>query len=137
MNNDTAISVFIMVLAAIGIFLLIIFIPTSAGALECKSSTDSRSYWTYRIIDGKRCWYRGHKVLSKSQLRWSKKEIDPKLPSVAPAHRAQVKTVKPTDFNEIDALADKQSGPMIMFPELADKLDALKRWWDKRWEPSR
>jgi hypothetical protein len=32
----------------------------------------STEYWSWRIIDGKTCWYPGRHKLEKSQLTWSK-----------------------------------------------------------------
>lgn len=129
MNNDTSLSAFVLVLVAIGMLLLIICIPTLAGALECQPRPDGSGYWQYRLIDGERCWYIGRRVLPKSQLHWPKKKGDP-------IFSAHVKTVRSTEFNEIDAQAGNFSGPIIMFPELTDELDALKRWLDSRWAPS-
>ncbi len=70
MNNDTASSLFIMLLAAIGIIVLIWVIAVPAYALECRERPDGKSYWSYRIIDGQRCWYKGHRVIPKSRLEW-------------------------------------------------------------------
>lgn len=53
-------------LAAILAFL---FLATPAFAkTECKASPSASAH--YRLIDGKRCWYRGA-GLEKSQLTWS------------------------------------------------------------------
>lgn len=42
-----------------------------AYSAECKASPNDRSYWSWRSIDGKKCWYRGSKIVPKSQLHWS------------------------------------------------------------------
>ena len=68
MNHETAASLAVMLAAAVGIMLLIWIIP--AKALECAERPDGKSYWSYRIIDGQRCWYRGHRVIPKSRLEW-------------------------------------------------------------------
>ena len=71
MNNDTSASLMTMLLAAIGVAIMAyVLMPTAAGALECKERPDDKSYWSYRIIDGQRCWYRGHRVIPKSRLEW-------------------------------------------------------------------
>jgi hypothetical protein len=73
MNSETAGAIFVMLLAAIGLIVLAyVMYPTAAGALECQAAPDSRSYWSWRSIDGRRCWYRGHTVKRKSQLEWPK-----------------------------------------------------------------
>ncbi len=68
MNHETSASLFVLLAAAIGILLLIWCIP--AKALECAERPDRTTYWRYRIIDGERCWFKGHRVLPKSSLHW-------------------------------------------------------------------
>jgi hypothetical protein len=53
---------------------LLAVISTEAQAIECSRTIDSKSYWSYRLIDGQRCWFRGHRQ-SKSNLHWPKREI--------------------------------------------------------------
>ncbi len=71
MNHETSASLFVLLAAAIGIVLLIWIIP--AKALECAERPDGKSYWTYRIVDGERCWTRGHHRWPKSKLHWPDK----------------------------------------------------------------
>ncbi len=64
-------ALFALLLAALGLVILAyILMPTAAGALECKERPDGTTYWRYRIIDGERCWFKGHRVLPKSSLHW-------------------------------------------------------------------
>jgi hypothetical protein len=44
-----------------------------AAAIECKERPEGGSYWSWRLIDGQRCWYRGEGVLPKSSLQWPAK----------------------------------------------------------------
>jgi hypothetical protein len=41
-------------------------------AKQCKTErpSNARSYWSYRLIDGRKCWYEGKPMLSKSLLHW-------------------------------------------------------------------
>jgi hypothetical protein len=48
----------------------LILVGFAASALECKERPDRTTYWRYRIIDGERCWFKGHRVLPKSSLHW-------------------------------------------------------------------
>jgi len=32
---------------------------------------DKSSWWTYRIINGKACWYRGKRTIDKRELYWA------------------------------------------------------------------
>jgi hypothetical protein len=109
-DNDTGGALVVLVAAAIGVTLLIWLIEP-AKSKECEERPLGGSYWSWRIIDGKRCWYQGHHVIPKSNLHWPKKRmIDPIFPNV--------KVVDPKELNEIDALAPSVSGPIIMYPEL-------------------
>src|SRR5262245_65566559 len=52
---------------------------------------NARSYWSYRLIDGRKCWYEGKPMLSKSLLHWApvrtvKKDV-PKREPILPADR--------------------------------------------------
>jgi hypothetical protein len=43
-----------------------------AHAKQCSVEPPSnpRSFWSYRLIDGRKCWYEGKPMLSKSLLEW-------------------------------------------------------------------
>ena len=44
----------------------------SAKAVECKTSRPgANSYWSWRLIDGRQCWYKGMRRMDKSLLHWS------------------------------------------------------------------
>src|SRR5258707_13591891 len=44
----------------------------TAQARECSAAMPShpQGHWSYRLIDGRKCWYQGENNLSKSLLRW-------------------------------------------------------------------
>ena len=53
------------------IFMLSISI-NSVQAIECQTSVQGGdSYWAWRLIDGRQCWYRGARGMDKSLLHWS------------------------------------------------------------------
>jgi hypothetical protein len=44
---------------------------TSAQAIECQTSArSSDSHWAWRLIDGRKCWYKGETGMDKSLLHW-------------------------------------------------------------------
>jgi hypothetical protein len=45
----------------------------SAHAIQCRAAPPSNAQqpWTYRLIDGRKCWYEGKNMISKSLLQWS------------------------------------------------------------------
>jgi hypothetical protein len=46
-----------------------------AGAVEakqqCSVSAAKQGYWSWRMIDGRKCWYEGKPMLSKAMLEWT------------------------------------------------------------------
>jgi len=65
-----AFAAYIARLLPIGL-VLFFGVPT-AQAMECSVAVPSNSHghWAYRIIDGRKCWYEGKPMLSKSLLQW-------------------------------------------------------------------
>jgi len=73
--------------------------PTLAEAKQqCSAAapSDTHGYWSWRLIDGRKCWYEGKPMLSKSLLEW------PAQADAAPASSAEQK----------DAVAETPSDPM-------------------------
>lgn len=43
-----------------------------AEAVTCASKSQrDGAHWSYRIVDGRQCWYRGRKRLDKDELHWT------------------------------------------------------------------
>src|SRR5438105_6793433 len=44
----------------------------NAKAMECSVARPSNAtgYWSWRLIDGRKCWYAGKTMISKSLLKW-------------------------------------------------------------------
>jgi hypothetical protein len=43
----------------------------SAQALECQIAAQSRgAHWAWRLIDGRKCWYKGASGMDKAVLHW-------------------------------------------------------------------
>ena len=59
--------------AVSSIAVALLLISSGASATECQSSPghDGR-WWSYRIVDSKRCWYQGRPGRSKDLLQWAK-----------------------------------------------------------------
>jgi hypothetical protein len=45
--------------------------PTQAKQCSAERPSNAQSYWSYRLIDGRKCWYEGKPMLSKSLLHWT------------------------------------------------------------------
>jgi hypothetical protein len=55
-------------------FGLVIFIGIqTAEAKQCSGALPSnpQGHWSYRLIDGRKCWYEGENNFPKSLLQWS------------------------------------------------------------------
>src|SRR5262245_13364565 len=50
--------------------LLACWSSAAAAKTACLASHGTDAYYQYRMIDGKKCWYRGHEKLEKSTLYW-------------------------------------------------------------------
>ena len=65
--------------------LFLIWMPIAPAKQQSSSamSTNPHAYWSWRLIDGRKCWYEGKPMLSKSSLEW------PAHPTAQPdSHRA-------------------------------------------------
>ena len=72
-----------------------VLLPTGgahAKGVECSvvRPSNGHGYWSWRLIDGRKCWYVGKTMISKSMLRWPPKasmqaKADPKPAPVAVA----------------------------------------------------
>jgi len=58
-------------LLPIGVVVLI-GMQTAQAKIECSAALPAhpQGHWSYRLIDGRKCWYQGETNLSKSLLEW-------------------------------------------------------------------
>ena len=81
---------------------------------ECSASpSKAQGHWSWRLIDGRKCWYAGKTVISKSLLKW---------PAAAPA-QAQVKVAPP-----VSVVTEKRSDPMDAQARMLDDASFESRW---------
>jgi hypothetical protein len=54
-----------------------------AAMVECRSAkpAEAREYWSWRLIDGRQCWYAGRPGRSKATLHWPPPPKDAPLPT--------------------------------------------------------
>ena len=95
-----------------------VLMPTgeaNAKALECSVARPSsaQGYWSWRLIDGRKCWYAGKTVIAKSSLRWPVAAA----PAQAKAAAAPVSVV-----------TEKRSGPMDAQARMLDDDSFESRW---------
>ena len=87
----------------------------TAKAMECSVARPSsaQGYWSWRLIDGRKCWYAGKTMISKSLLRWA---------PAAPA-QAKVKAAPP-----VNVATEKRSGAMNAQARMLDDDSFESRW---------
>lgn len=74
----------------------------SQAKLQCSAEAlpSVGSHWSYRIIDGRKCWYAGKPMLSRSLLEW------PTQAPVAtsPIHQSKSALARaPTEIDDFEA----------------------------------
>ncbi|WP_247512382.1 hypothetical protein [Bradyrhizobium sp. 157] len=106
-------SVFLAVVVAV-------LLPVSAPAAQvrdCSAAVPSnqQGHWSWRLIDGRKCWYAGKTMISKSLLKW---------PATAPAQMS--------DAAPIAVAAEKRSEPMDAQARMLDDDDSFESRWRAR-----
>ena len=73
--------------ASSSIAVALLLISSGASATECQSSVGhDGKWWSYRIVDSKRCWYQGRPGRSKDLLHWAKQSPPPVVTRSAPGN---------------------------------------------------
>jgi|SRR6266478_80281 hypothetical protein len=60
--------------------LLSVGMPNAQAKQQCSAAAPKNphgQWWSYRLIDGRNCWYEGKPMLSKSLLEWPKEASAP------------------------------------------------------------
>jgi hypothetical protein len=87
---------------AIWIATLLSGMPNAQAKQQCSAAAPLNPHgrwWSYRLMDGRKCWYEGKPLLSKSLLEWPKDAAQP----VSNREVKSVVTEKPG--NPLDAQA--------------------------------
>ena len=73
----------------------------SAQVRQCSAAPPAgrHGYWSYRLIDGRKCWYEGKQMLSKSLFAWPAQAPAKAGLKVEPAREASDKPGAPMDAN--------------------------------------
>lgn len=93
----------------------------TAHAIECRSEKGSGYPWAWRLIDGKRCWYKGKPGMDKKLLRWAEN------PSVPAASRSAAKSVSKSVSKNASKRASKRSPSIIT--DYAERESLLQSYW--------
>lgn len=123
----------LILLAIILVLAMMLLIATKAQALECRRSPQSGTYWSWRQIAGRKCWYQGRHVMPKSQLHWRvPAENKPLIIDEIKNHRAEASSVDAngSDLIPYDEIMEKpQPTDECCWPPLDER--SFKSRWDE------
>jgi hypothetical protein len=90
------------VLAALVATLSSVSIEGASAKQQCTASSpaNSHGYWSWRLIDGRKCWYEGKPMLSKSSLEWAAQP-----PTQSDVNEEPASTVTEESKNPMDSQA--------------------------------
>jgi hypothetical protein len=101
--------------ASLAVAFLLSATPAQAKQCSTERPPDARSYWSYRLIDGRKCWYEGRPMLSKSLLYW------PTSPTAQANPRSDVLSANRRDLLNAQASMDARAEPKPhVKPEIAE-----------------
>ena len=103
-------------------------VPTggaNAKAVECSVARPShpQSYWSWRLIDGRKCWYPGKTMISKSLLQWPAK--------VSVQAKADPKPV-PVTVVPVTVVTGNLSDPLDAQARMLDYANSFEARWRAR-----
>jgi hypothetical protein len=119
---------FAVLMAALSAALLPINAP-AAQTKECLAAVPARAqgHWSWRLIDGRKCWYAGKTVIAKSALRWpAAARVEAKAAEVA------VVRAKAAELVPVNVIAEKRSDPMNAQAQMTDDADSFESRWQAR-----
>jgi hypothetical protein len=92
----------------------------NAKATECSVARPSsaQGYWSWRLIDGRKCWYAGKTMISKSLLQWPAK--------------ASVQAKADTAPVPVTVATEKRSDPLDAQARLLDYANSFEARWRAR-----
>lgn len=94
---------------ALAATLLSVGILDAQAKQQCRSARPSNpqgEWWSYRLIDGRKCWYQGKPMLSKALLEW------PREASPRPAPRQKVSSENVPKEKVSNTVTEKPGNPL-------------------------
>ena len=97
------------------------FLPMGAPdaqAIQCSVAMppNAHGHWSYRLIDGRKCWYQGKSQISKSLLQWP----------------AQASAQPKSDPTPISPPAEKRNDPLDSQASIPEGADSFESRWRAR-----
>jgi len=121
-------SVVFVALVAILIGALLPISAPAAQTRECRAAVPSSAsgHWSWRLVDGRKCWYSGKTVIARSSLRW---------PAVAQAKAktpVQEQVQAKVEAAPVSVAMEKRSDPMNAQARMLDDDNTFEARWRAR-----
>jgi hypothetical protein len=101
--------------------LCIIGVTTVEAKQACNVAAGAQGYWSWRMIDGRKCWYEGKPMLSKDLLEWA---------AATPSASAQ----PPAEADTASAPAMRRGGAMDAQASMRGEPPTFDALWRSRIE---
>jgi len=110
-----------------------VLMPTgeaNAKGVECIVARPSHGHghWSWRLIDGRKCWYAGKAMISKSQLQWPAKATVQAKADPTPARV----TVVPVTVVPATGPTEKRNDPLDAQARLLEYANSFEARWRAR-----
>ena len=106
-----------MIRYTLAVVVAVVWLTSEAAAIECAAEAQSRTaYWSWRIIDGKRCGYPGRPGMSKANLHWPTATVGQRGPA-EPDSAFAAAVESDTDVVRPSAADNGQSERQLTFRE--------------------
>ena len=110
---------------ASGVVLLGAINSPARAAIECRAELpQSRSgHWSWRQVEGRKCWYPGRASVDKTQLRWPTAEASPRPQPETRPPVAEAAASYPSPAKDLTV-----GGPPQAYPSTTKELTFEQRW---------
>src|SRR6476619_6238377 len=134
--------------AGSSVAVVLLLISSGASATECQSSPGHNGkWWSYRIVDSRRCWYQGRPGRSRDLLQWARQSPPPvvtrpdpgdspppapPVPPQQPTETVTPKVVSTVSIPSPTSKAPQMAAPLPSLPEpppLPAKPTKPSKWW--------
>lgn len=110
-----------MIRYSLAVMAAVVWVTSEAAAIECAAEplASGKGHWSWRMIDGRKCWYPGRPGMSKDKLHWPAQTV------------AQRGGHDPADARAAAAAADTPSAAVQPAPDEAQPERVLtfrERW---------
>ena len=133
--------------ASSSVAVALLLISSGASATECQSSPGhDGKWWSYRIVDSKRCWYQGRPGRSKDLLQWATQspppvvtrlypgDSPPPAPPIPPQQPPEIVDTTPKVVSTVSipvptSKAPQTAAPPPSLPEPPPLPAKPSKWW--------